>query len=82
MTAVATFDPGKTVMKIAAVQEPVDDFLNVWLPKAEFRGKAFVVDADELFKVIFDTTVPIRNFRIAWAINCWMVIHGLDNIGE
>jgi hypothetical protein len=48
MPAVTTFDAGKAVMEITAVQETVNDLLNVRTPEAELFGKTFVVNPDEI----------------------------------
>ena len=43
MTAVTTADAGKTVVKIPTIEKPMDDFLDVRLPKSEFEiGRAHV----------------------------------------
>ena len=52
-------------------------FLDVRLPKSEFGGKPFVIDADEFLEIAL-TAIPTRGFRIAWTIDCWSVVHGLD----
>ena len=79
MTAVTTADAGKTVVKIPTIEKPMDDFLDVRLPKSEFGSKPFVIDADEFLEIVLNTAIPTRGFRIAWTIDCWSVVHGLDN---
>ena len=47
MTAVTTFDPGKAVVKILAIEKTVDDLFNVRPPKTELFGKTLVVNPCE-----------------------------------
>jgi len=75
MPAVTTFDAGKAIMEISAVEKTVDDLFDVRPPEAELLGEAIVVNPDEFFKVVFDTTIPARRFRIAWSIDGWSAVH-------
>jgi hypothetical protein len=75
MPAVTTFNVGKAVMGIPAVEKQVNDLFNVRTPEAELFCKAIVVNPDEFLKIVFDTTIPARRFRIAWSIDGWSAVH-------
>jgi len=69
MTTVATFDPGEAIVKIATIKIAIDDFLNMRPPEPEFFGKSLVIDTDELFEIVLNTSVIGRCFGVARTIN-------------
>lgn len=58
MTTIATFNAGEAVVKVPAIEKPMNDLLNMRSPESEFRGEPFVVDADKFLEIILDTAIP------------------------
>jgi hypothetical protein len=69
MTAIFTFHTGKAVVRVAAVEVPVNDILKIGRPESVLPGEVFVIDPNKGFKVVPYTLVVIRRLRISWAIN-------------
>ena len=85
MTTITTFNAGKAVMKVPAIEKPMDAFLDVRLPKSEFSGKLFVIDADKILEIILNTAISTRGFRIAWTIDrhlLFRVQHSIRDFGS
>ena len=69
MTAVITFDTGKTIVRIAAVEKTIDHLVDIGPPESVLPGEILVIDPDKGFKIILYTAVVIRRLRISWMIN-------------
>jgi len=75
MTAVTTFDAGKAVMKVTTIEIAIDYLLDMRPPKSKFFGKPFIVDTDELFEKVLDTSVIVRRTGISRTIYGWQIRH-------
>ena len=82
MTAIATFDAGKAMVKVATVEKLVNNLLNVRSPETEFCRESIIVDADKLFEIVFDAAIPNGGFRTTRMVDCGSIVHCLNNIGE
>ncbi len=59
MAAVITFDAGKAVVQIAAIEITIDHLLYIRPPESVRPGEVFVIDPDKGFKVVLYTVVII-----------------------
>jgi hypothetical protein len=66
---------GKAVVEIAAVQIPVDDFLDIGTEKPILSFEPFLVDLEKGFKMVLRTTVIIRRLRVPGMINGGRIGH-------
>jgi hypothetical protein len=64
MRTVPTADAGKPVMEIATFQILFHYFLDDRPPEAKFFLVLFVIEADELFQVVFDHGIQGRSPRV------------------
>jgi hypothetical protein len=68
MTALFTFNPGKTEVKIPALQIPVNDLRDIFPPKTEAGGIPIVPDPPQLLEMGFDAFIVTTNLLISWLI--------------
>jgi hypothetical protein len=59
MAAAITFDAGKAVVQIAAIEITIDHLLYIRPPESVLPGEVFVIDPDKGFKVVLYTVVII-----------------------
>jgi len=69
MAAIFTFHTGKAVVRVAAVQIPVNRLLDIGSPEAVLPGEMLVIDPDKGLKIVLHAAVIIRRLRISRAIN-------------
>ena len=59
MATFPTSDPRKTVMKNAAIKEPVDNMPHIWPEEPVLLGEALIIDLLQSFKIVLDTPVVL-----------------------
>lgn len=52
-------DTGKAVVRVAAVEIPIDHLLDIGPPETVLPGKILLIDPDKGFKVVFHAAVII-----------------------
>ena len=69
VVAVFTLHPGKAIVQVAAIKITVNDLPKIGSEESIGLLKAFLVDLDEGFQMIFDTPVIIGSLWIAGLIH-------------
>ena len=69
MVAVLALHPGKAVVQVAAIQIAVNGFLEIGTKKSVGPLESFLVNLDEGFQMILDTTIIIGSLRIAGPVH-------------
>ena len=59
VTAVITFDAGKAVVQVAAIEITIDHLLDIGPPETVLPGKILLIDPDKGLKVVFHAAVII-----------------------
>ena len=68
MTAVFAFYAGKAVVRVAAVQIPVDHLLDIGPPESVLPRETVVIFLHKGFKIILDAVVIILILQVAWPV--------------
>ena len=50
-------------IQAGTIEKPMDDFLDVRLPKSEFGSKPFIIDADEFLEIVLNTASQAQRPR-------------------
>ena len=69
MATVFSLHAGKSVVRVAAIQIPVNDVFQVGSPEAVLPGVMVVIDLKKGLKMVLHTAVIIRILGVSWAIN-------------
>jgi len=69
MATVFTLHAGKAVVRVAAIQIPVNDVFQIGSPEAVLPGEMIVIDLKKGLEMVLHTAVIIRILRVSWAIN-------------
>jgi hypothetical protein len=73
MAAVFTFDPGKAVEEIAAIQKPFHNLFDMGAKEPVYSFKTIFIDLLQGFKVVFDALVVMGLFWISGSVrNSWL----------
>jgi len=69
MAAVFTLHTDKAVVRVAAIEVPVNDLLQIRPPESVRPFESLLVDLNKGFKMVLHVPVIIRRFRIPGTVN-------------
>ena len=63
MAAIFLFHTGKAVVRVSAIEAPVNDFLQTGPPETALLGETLIIDPDQGLKIVVYAAVVIRLLR-------------------
>lgn len=67
--AVFAIHSGKALAQVTAIQIPMDNLLDIGAEKSILPLAPLLIDLNKGFKMVLDTPVVVRRWRVLWTVN-------------